>query len=122
MCSCCCRRSSKYKYIYIRTNGNAGFITVSSGLDPHRRDNFFSGNVWILVIKDYQISKKKTHMFKSESLQSCLCSLHIPTIQCPNSQCNEQANAGIKRIKDQHSYHCCKPQPNIQSSSSFDCG
>nr|XP_022314367.1 uncharacterized protein LOC111118938 isoform X1 [Crassostrea virginica] len=68
MCSCCCRRSSKYKYIYIGTNGNAGFIStsVSSGLDPHRRDNFFSGNVWILVIKDYQISKKKTHMFKSE--------------------------------------------------------
>ncbi|XP_022346091.1 uncharacterized protein LOC111138425 isoform X3 [Crassostrea virginica] len=148
MCSCCCRRSSKYKYIYIGTNGNAGLIStsVSSGLDPHRRDNFFSGNVWILVIKDYQISKKKTHMFKSERyvllerrsfaskdiyqvmtmdtsyLQSCLCSLHIPTIQCPNSQCNEQANAGIKRIKDQHSYHRCKPQPIIQSSSSFDCG
>nr|XP_022314368.1 uncharacterized protein LOC111118938 isoform X2 [Crassostrea virginica] len=97
---------------------------VSSGLDPHRRDNFFSGNVWILVIKDYQISKKKTHVMTMDTsyLQSCLCSLHIPTIQCPNSQCNEQANAGIKRIKDQHSYHRCKPQPNIQSSSSFDCG
>ena len=62
------------------------------------------------------------YAFLHFSLQSCLCSLHIPTIQCPNSQCNEQANAGIKRIKDQHSYHRCKPQPNIQSSSSFDCG
>nr|XP_022311992.1 uncharacterized protein LOC111117207 isoform X3 [Crassostrea virginica] len=98
--------------------------SVSSGLDPHRRDNFFSGNVWILVIKDFQISKKKTHVMTMDTsyLQSCLCSLHIPTIQCPNSQCNEQANAGIKRIKDQHSYHRCKPQPNIQASSSFDCG
>lgn len=62
------------------------------------------------------------YAFLHFSLQSCLCSLHIPTIQCPNSQCNEQANAGIKRIKDQHSYHRCKPQPIIQSSSSFDCG
>nr|XP_022286956.1 uncharacterized protein LOC111099789 isoform X1 [Crassostrea virginica]XP_022286957.1 uncharacterized protein LOC111099789 isoform X1 [Crassostrea virginica] len=111
MCSCCCRRSSKYKYIYKGTNGNAG-------LDDTQKGELFSGNVWILVMKDYQISKKKTHMLKSERyvlferrsfaskdihlvmtmdtsyLQSCLCSLHIPTIQCPNSQSNEQANAG----------------------------
>nr|XP_022286958.1 uncharacterized protein LOC111099789 isoform X2 [Crassostrea virginica] len=89
MCSCCCRRSSKYKYIYKGTNGNAG-------LDDTQKGELFSGNVWILVMKDYQISKKKTHVMTMDTsyLQSCLCSLHIPTIQCPNSQSNEQANAG----------------------------
>mmetsp|Transcript_4660 Transcript_4660/g.8261 ORF Transcript_4660/g.8261 Transcript_4660/m.8261 type:complete len:86 (-) Transcript_4660:820-1077(-) len=74
------------------------------------RRSFASKDIYLVMTMD------------TSYLQSCLCSLHIPTIQCPNSQCNEQANAGIKRIKDQHSYHRCKPQPNIQSSSSFDCG
>ena len=90
------------------------------GMKGMKGQTLFQQDVGVTCLLEHDLFFN--YAFLHFSLQSCLCSLHIPTIQCPNSQCNEQANAGIKRIKDQHSYHRCKPQPNIQSSSSFDCG